>query len=180
MIAFVTTIGEPTTGLCVWSLKRNGFEVHTISGDDSLASKLKRIYEEAYSLDQDFIRVDADVIPNRKLTPEIKVDPDVWWGQFQCFDWYSQDIMNGGIQFIRSQCLPILLSHTSEFMNEERPETYMYRLEEFGNPRRCVTIPGIMGIHGYRNDIERARANKIRRGQTKDYDFALAERLNEL
>lgn len=178
MIAFVTTIGEPTTDLCIWSLKRNGFEVHTVSGSDSLACKLKRIYEEASNLDVDFVRVDADVVPNRNLVPDIKVDQDIWWAQFQCFDWYRQDIMNGGIQFIRREALPHLLTHINEAMHLERPETYVYRLEEFGNPRRCITVEGIKGIHGFSNDSSKAKAVKQRRNQIDGYDFELAERLN--
>lgn len=183
MIAFCTTIGEPTTDLCVWSLKRSGFEVHTISGEDSLAEKLKRIYEEAYNLDVDFIRVDADVVPNRNLTePSIRQIPSnsTWWIQFQTYDWYKQDITNGGIQFIKREALPILKKYVDGVKNIERPETFLYRVAEFQNPRRCVTHEAIMGIHNYRNDMDRVRATKHRRNQHLEYDWVLAEKLEKL
>lgn len=61
MKAYVTSIGEPTTDLCVWSLERNGFETVLIQDQTTLAEKLKRIYSEA---DEDFVRIDADVIVN--------------------------------------------------------------------------------------------------------------------
>ena len=183
MIAFVTTIGEPTTDLCIWSLKRNGFEVHTISGDDSLQSKLKRIYEEAYHLDVDFIRVDADVIPNRNLTPDKVLShayEGLWWVQFLTYDWYKQDVTHGGVQYIKKEALPALVKHVDEFSNAYRPETYLYRLDEFYNPRRCAHVDTIMGLHGYRGDVERVKAIKEQRGQLNSYDWELVDRINNL
>lgn len=180
MKCYVTTIGEPTTDLCIWSLKRNGFDVEVIDGNDSLASKLKRIYLKA---DDSFYRVDADVIVNKNLLPtKHLIIRDTWWLQFQVFDWYKQDITNGGIQYIKKEALPILISHVDEMMDKERPETYMFRLKEFSEPRRCTTITDkIMGIHGYgQNDIDKVISTKQRRGQYDLYDFELCKRLNEL
>ena len=57
MKCYVTSIGEPTTDVCVWSLKRNGFDVELLQDNSSLQNKLKRIFEKA---DDDFLRVDAD------------------------------------------------------------------------------------------------------------------------
>jgi hypothetical protein len=67
MKAFVTSIGEPTTDLCVWSLERNGFEVVLLNNGSLLADKLKSIYEQATD---DFVRIDADVVVNSTFTPE--------------------------------------------------------------------------------------------------------------
>lgn len=187
MIAFVTTLGEPTTDLCIWSLKRNGFEVHTISGQDSLASKLKRIYEEASSLDCDFLRVDADVVVNAKcnmatintvlLQPSLQ---DAWWVQFRTFDWYQQLPGYGGVQFIKREALPTLLKNIDLFMDFDRPETELSRSHGMYNPRRFESHVGVMGIHNYKNDVRRVAKVKAHRGQSANYDFDLAQRLEKL
>jgi hypothetical protein len=177
MKAYVTSIGESTTDLCVWSLERQGFEVVLIKSASSLWSKLKEIYEIATD---DFIRVDADVIVNRNVKELIKQD-QLWWYQSYCFGWYSQDIVHGGIQFIRQKALNTLRSRIVEAERLERPESWMFRLEQFHNPRVCGTFEKICGIHGYKQtDDKRVYETKARRGQLDNYDFELAERLNEL
>lgn len=180
MKAFITSIGEPTTRLCKWSLERNGFDVYVVDKDGTLAQKLKLIYELA---DDDFIRVDADVIPNSLITPEYLNtldDPFIWWYQFQTFDWYKQDITHGGIQFIKKEALPALSRNISTFLTAERPESQMYRLDEFENPRRGITVDKVAGIHGYGiKDISEVKRTKARRKQT-GYDWELVEGLNTL
>lgn len=179
MRAFITSIGEPTTDLCKWSLERNGFDVHLVVGNTSLASKLETIYALA---DDDFFRIDADVIPNRALRPDLakNLDPAIWWLQYMTFDWYKQDVTYGGVQFIRKEALPALREHVHEALELERPESYMFRLKEFHNPRRCISNMMIMGLHGYKNDPVRTKATKERRLQADNYDFELAERINAL
>ncbi len=193
--AIVTSIGEPTTDLCKWSLERSGFKVLVLKDPStSLWAKLKWIYENT---DEDFLRVDADVVPNRTLNPEylkkqgytcncpqdkIASSSKPWWIQFSCYDWFKQDVMYGGIQFIRKEALPALRAHVDEFEKAYRPETYLYRLEEFTKPlRRCVAVDVVAGLHGFaQNDIERVKATKEQRGQMDNYDFELARSLDEL
>lgn len=179
MIAFVTSIGEPTTDLCQWSLKRNGFEVRCTITKSSLAEKLRVIYDVA---EEDFVRVDADVIPNKNLTPDFlkMISQDhIWWYQFLTFDWFKQDVAHGGVQFIKAETIPHLRKHIQEAMDKERPETYMSRLKVFHNPRRFESHPVVMGLQNYNNDMERVRATKIRREQQSLYDFELAEKIND-
>lgn len=177
MKAFVTSIGEPTTWLCCDQLRRYGFDVVILKDDRSLAEKLREIYTQA---DDDFLRVDADVVPNRRIR-ELVDDPlPVWWVQARIFDWLQQDLATGGIQFIRKEALPHLREHVGRFLGAERPETQLYRLEAFHEPRRCVTSPVVAGLHGFRQgDLARVRAVKERRGQT-NYDWPLVERLEAL
>ena len=180
MKAYVTSVGEITTDLCVWSLERNGFEVVLIQNPSTLASKLEEIYNRA---DDDFVRVDADVVPNKILTPEMvqaPYDREVWWVQFLTYDWYKQDATHGGVQFIRKEALPVLRERVRDAVDLERPESHLYRLAEFYGPRRCETHPAIVGLHGYKNDSSRAKETKQRRGQYYDYDFELAKKLDEL
>jgi hypothetical protein len=178
MKAYVTSIGEPTTELCKWSLERQGIDVEVVKGSDSFNAKLEYIYHEA---DSDFLRVDADVIVNRNVSQLIEQCPeDIWWWQSMSFDWWRQDIGYAGVQYIKKQCLPILRKHISEVQHLDRPESLMYRLEEFHNPRRCESSTIVCGLHGWgQNDLDRVKAIKEKRHQMANYDFELARRLNE-
>jgi hypothetical protein len=181
MKAYVTSIGEITTDLCVWSLERNGFEVVLIKDPNTtLAQKLKQIYEMA---DDDFVRVDADVVPNRNLKPENLIThfEFEWWRQYKCYGWFSQDVIFGGIQFIKKEALPALRSNIDKFMNESRPETCVSRIKEFYDPRRFSSSDIVMGLHGFAaQDVERVMATKEERGQYANYDWELADKLMEI
>ena len=173
MNAYITSIGEPTTDLCEWSLKRLGFTTIVIQNDSTLWSKLRHIFSVER---EDFLRVDADVVCNKNVLELVKQDN--WWYQAQTFDWFKQDTTDGGIQFIKKECIPIVNKHMLEAEKQERPESYLYRLDEFHNPRRCETFNKICGMHGYgQNDTERVKATKRRRGQFDNYDWELAEKL---
>lgn len=179
MIAYVTSIGERTRDLCVWALVRNGFDVVLLDDATSLAQKLKQIYRQ---IEDDFVRVDADVIVNQYFTPamlETLTIPYIWWWQFQSFDWFQQTVGFGGVQFIRKEALPYLRDSVESVQNSERPETELSRIPEFYNPRRFESDTRLVGLNNYKNDIERVRAVKERRNQ-KGYDWELAKRLEAL
>lgn len=172
MKAYITSINEPTTGLCEWQLKRFGFEVEIISGEDSLACKLSRIYNLA---DDDFLRVDADVIVNKNIFDLIK--SDAWWCSGKTYDIFKNDVTVGGVQYITKQCLPILRGNVGRFINAERPESQMFRLDEFHNPRVCTIHNLVDGIHGFGiKQYEYVRETKNRRKQFF-YDWELYEKL---
>ena len=180
MKAFITSIGEPTTDLCAWSLQRLGYEPVIIEGTDTLAEKLVKIYSLATG---DFIRVDADVIVNRNLQDLSPFrNQYVWWYQFICFDWYKMDITHGGVHLIKDEALPYLRLHAKEFLQAYRPETELYRLKEFYEPRRCISYYGkLMGLHGYKQDnIQRVKLLKESRNQLDNYDFELYEKVSQL
>lgn len=180
MKAVVTSIGEITRDLCVWSLERNGFEVVMFDDPSTLADKLRRIYTQ---LDEDFIRVDADVVVNRALTPTLlnQLTYHAWWIQFQTFSWFTMDRIWGGVQFIKQPALPALRANIENHMRDIRPETSMTRLEEFYNPRRFESHPIITGIHGFAaTDVERIKDLKRARNQYETYDWELAQRMLEV
>lgn len=181
MKAYVTSIGEPTTELCVWSLKRNGFDVVLIEDPTTtLAQKLKQIYEQA---EDDFIRVDADVVVNRFLEPKKYTNKQVWWYQMKTFDWFQQRECYGGVQAIGKEAIPYLRRNIDKYLDAERPETELYRINEFNHPRRCQSMNFVAGLGSYRqgaDNIKRVIATKIRRGQYDLYDFQLAMKLEEL
>ena len=64
MIAYVFSIREKTTDLCVRVLKQNGFKVMLLDGMESIGDKYKRFIEMA---DEDCIKIDADIIPNSNI-----------------------------------------------------------------------------------------------------------------
>lgn len=183
MKAYITSIGEPTTDLCVWALQRNGFETVLIQdANTSLWEKLKAIYEMA---DNDFVRVDADIIVNKNFTPEAVSwltleNADIWWWQFLCFDLLKLDITHS-MAFMKKECFPAVRNQIEKAKNSNRPETYMSRIKELYSPRRFDTFSDeIMGLHGYKADLRRAKLLKHVRNQQDLYDFDLAERLQRI
>lgn len=143
----------------------------------TLWEKLNKIYHLA---EDDFLRVDADVVCNRNVLELIEQD-EQWWYQGRCFGWFNQDIVNGGVQFIRKPAIKYLRESVAEAENYDRPETYLSRIEAFYNPRRFVTFEKICGINGYKqSDVDRVKLVKHRRGQLAQYDFDLAEKLESL
>lgn len=178
MKAFVTSFGEPTTELCVWALERLGIKVELIKSSSSLAEKLRDIYN---ATDEDFIRVDADVIPNRNVLQLADANEGAWWLQARTYDWYQQDLTHGGVQLIRKEALPALRANIGKHMRVDRPESQMYRLEEFHNPRRCEIIELVCGLHGWQQiDLERVMRVKGLRGQYENYDWELVNKMAEL
>lgn len=181
MRAVITSMGETTTDLCQWSLNRLGFRTYVVKSEKTtLWQKLVTIFDLQEILEEDFIRIDADVIVNKNILELIQQDK-LWWYQGLCFDWLQQDISHGGVQFIRKQAFPAIKKHLHEAQNKERPETYLSRLEEFHNPRVFGTFDKICGLHAYKQDnIQRIKATKYRRGQQDNYDWELARELEEL
>jgi hypothetical protein len=183
-IAVVTSIGEPTTDLCIWSLERQGFEVKLYSDGTTLADKLKRIYND---MDEDFVRVDADVVCNRNLSRSFRElwkikGEHVWWLQGRTFGWHAQDLVYGGVQMIDHKALPALRENVDRFIRHIRPETQLSRIPEFHNPRKFESLDGVFGIHGYKQatHIPRIKKLKLDRNQYENYDWELAERLEQL
>jgi hypothetical protein len=183
MKAYVTSIGEQTVDLCVWSLARNGFTVELLDNPGrTLAQKLKWIYEHA---GDDFIRIDADVVVNNQFTPAFLTwlqlrDPNIWWWQFLVFDWFKLNKTHSA-SYIKAAAIPALRANIDRFERHNRPETEMSRIKEFYEPRRFETYnDGIIGLHGYKGNIERAKRLKHIRNQQDLYDFEMAERLNSL
>lgn len=176
MRAYITSIGETTTEISEWALKRLGFDTIVINDPSSLWQK---IYQITSNEEDDFLRVDADIIVNQNVLDLIK-ETELWWYQTLTFDWWKQDVTHGGVQFIRKQCLPIIRQHIHEATHKERPESYLFRLPEFHEPRVCGTYEQICGLNGYKqNNMQRVRDTKERRGQI-GYDWELAGRLNLL
>lgn len=175
----MTSIGEPTTRLCCEQLLKYGLELVLLKDSSSLWYKLSEIYRMA---DDDFLRVDADVIPNRNIKDFwYTFSRGVWWVQGSVYEWWRQDVSQGGVQFIRKEAIPHLREAVGRFSDADRPETQLSRIPAFYEPRRFETSPVVSGLHGYgQDDLERVKAIKKRRKQLGNYDFELVEKLNGL
>jgi hypothetical protein len=182
MKAVITSIGEPTTPICKWALERNGFNI--VEYNDPTTTLAEKLIQIFYEIDEDFLRVDADLIVNRNMTPELLEsldDKDIWWWQFIAFDWYKMDT-NHTMSFIKKQALPALRANAKRFRADLRPETQLSRIGEFYEPRRFKTLENrVMGIHGYGiRDLKPVIKLKSQRGQSHLYDFELTQRMNQL
>lgn len=177
MKAYIFSIGEPTVELTDWSLKRLGFKtVRVHNPDTSLWAKLRWLYNHE---SEDFLRVDGDIICNKNV---LKLEPqdNCWWHQAYGWDWFRQDIAPISINWVKKEALPYLRNNIDKFELAERPESQMFRLDEFHNPRRCEVYNIVGGLHGWgQNSLDRVKEAKERRGQGEAYDFELAERLNQ-
>lgn len=175
MKAIVFSIGESTTSLCADQLTRYGFDVEVWLDGTSLANKLKRLYE----YDEDILRVDADIIPNR-FVKDVIPSKDDWWVCASGWDWYANEIRAVSIHYMRKEALRVGRKHIDEALNMVRPETYISRLPEFYNPRRFRTIDVAAGLHGYGQKPHRERIKQLKDKRGQDYDWSLVERIEDL
>ncbi len=179
MKAFVCSVGEKTTQVCCEQLKRFGFDVILLDGKQQWIDKYKRFIK---TTNEDCIRVDADIIPNKNVK-EIEVDRVAnKFGliTYTGYDFYKNDIGVIGVVFYRKKVLDILKRNLS-ILDAKRPETSASRLSEILPYRFNSSL--ITGSHGLFQDnetMQRAEKNKKERGQLKQYDFNLTYNLMKL
>lgn len=178
MKAYVFSIGEKTTDLCCELLKEYGFEVVLYQDQTSLWEKLKRFYTEALETDDEiFMRVDADIIPNRNL--KRLANKAVGWTCASGFDWYSQDRRAISVHVIDREVIKKCISHIEEAKNEVRPETYLWRLKDINKYTR-IENEFNSGIHGYAQGDQRKRIMQLKESRDQNYDWDLIDRIERL
>lgn len=177
MKCFVFSIGEKTTDLCVELMKEYGFEVILFQDDTSLWEKLKRFYTEALESEDDaFMRIDADIIPNRNV---IRLSEDAGWSCASGYDWYKQDRGAISIHVISRNIIEKCLEHIEEAKDKVRPETYLWRLPEV-NPYTSIRDEFNSGIHGYGQKDQRDRIKQLKHIRNQSYDWELLDRIEDL
>lgn len=178
MKAYVFSIGEKTTDLCCELMREYGFDVVLYQDQTSLWEKLERFYTEALesSVDYMFVRVDADIIPNRNVQ---RLDGDKGWQCASGFDWYSQDRKAISIHVMERPIIVKCLKHIEEARDEVRPETYLWRLPEV-NPFTSVQTEFNSGIHGYGQGDQRQRIKDLKYVRNQKYDWDLLDRIEAL
>lgn len=177
MKCYVFSIGEKTTDLCVELMQEYGFEVILYQDQTSLWSKLKRFYTEALeSQDDEFMRIDADIIPNRNV---LKLGGLNYWECASGFDWYSQDRKAISIHVMHRNIIEQCLAHIEAAKNEIRPETYLWRLPDI-NKHTHIRDLFNSGIHGYGQSDHRERIKELKHNRNQPYDWDLLDRIEAL
>lgn len=181
MKCYVFSIGEKTTELCVEQMKSMGFEVVLFQDNSSLWEKLKRFYTEALlTEEQEFIRVDADIIPNRGVLDLIKVNDQCLWHCAVGWDWYKQARGSISIHHMKREAIEKCLQNIESAKGKNRPESHLWRIEEFHWPRVCHQVDISCGMHGYGQENQRERIKNLKASRGQDYDWGLVERIEAL
>jgi len=177
--AFVTSVSERTTQICCEQLEKYGFEVVLLDKKELWLGKYKKFIQSAQ---EDCLRVDADVIVNRRVKLIPGQNKDAWVIQNLVFDLYKLDLTMTSPVFYRKGALDIIKKNLDK-LSSTRPEASALRLPKV-NPR-VFKGDWVVGLHGFLQDdetIKRARQNKIARGHLEkyNYDFYLVDKLKKL
>lgn len=175
MVAYVTSIGEKTTQVCCEQLKRFGFDVILLDTKESWQNKYKKFISLA---NEDCLRIDADVIPNKHIKEVGKEGFGLV--TYTTYDFYRNDIGITSPVFYRKDIIEKLKKRIKDIPSF-RPETSASRFPEINKENFHSNL--IVGVHGFfqrPETMERARKNKIERGQIREYDFDLAFNLMKL
>jgi len=172
MKAYVTSIGEKTTEICCEQLKKYGFEVVLLDGQEKWFDKYKRFISMA---NEDCLRIDADVIPNQRIK-EVK---DAFEGfmmvQYSMYCFYKNDVRVGNPVLYRKRALDIIKRYIDK-LDRLRPETAAWRLDEI-RPH-AFTNYLVVGMHGFFQNNEEVERERSRRRHV--FDFDLVDRLRQL
>jgi hypothetical protein len=166
MKCYLTTIGEVTTEICKKQLESFGFEVILLDEKEPWIDKYKRFINLA---NDDCIRIDADVIPNKHIT-ELKDTKSLFsMIQVKGFDIYLNDIKVMSPVLYRKKALDIIRRNIG-LLDKNRPETSAWRLPELNKDTQTLDI--ICGVHGLnqrKEDIERHIQHRKERKQEGGY-----------
>ena len=178
---FIFSTGEATTDLCKWALERYGWEPILWQDKTLLWEKLKRFYNEPGEV---LYRVDADIIPTKNSIKMTELSfRKTWFWQSAGWSLYNHDLGPISLTAMHRKAIDIAKKHIDKAQNELRPETYIWRLPEFYNPRVCRITDIVAGIHGYGQndrDYERIRVMKALRNQEENYDWKLVDKMRAL
>ena len=181
MKAFVFSIGEKTTDLCCELLKEYGFDVVLYQDDTTLWDKLKRFYTEALETqDDEFVRIDADIIPNRGVLELVKVNDGCLWHCGTGYDWYKQARGAISVHHMKREAVALCLNKIELAKDKVRPETHLWRVQEFHWPRVCSVVDISCGLHGYGQKDQRERIKQLKDSRSQHYDWGLVERIELL
>jgi len=180
MKAYVTSIGEKTTDICVAQLRRYGFDVELLDKKEDWPHKYSKFL---FTAQEDCLRVDADIIPNENIAQILTDDygdDEPLMIQYQYYCLYRNNIHLGNPVFYTRKAIDIIRDKYLT-LDMRRPEASAWRLPEINS--RTLTSSLVVGMHGFFQDketIDRAKKNKEDRGQMKLYDFDLAYKLTNL
>lgn len=180
MKAYITSIGEKTTAICVQQLILFGFEIVLLDKVEPWIEKYKRFINMAH---EPCVRVDADIIVNEKIklvTAETLGTP-LKMIQFRNYEFYRNDIAVGQPVWYSAEALRLIRKHWNELGDKKRPEASAWRLRQINSFTKTSDI--IVGMNGFFQDDEhltRHEKHKKERHQDHEYDFELAKKLKAL
>lgn len=177
MKAIVFSIGEVTTALCAELLNEFGFDVQVWQDKTSFYDKLNKFYK---AFDEDILRIDADIIPTANVKKLVQLEDNCIWHQCMGWDWYKHDIAPISINYYRQPMFETARQHIEKAKYLNRPESYIYRLEQFHWPRVCHVTDLVCGLHGYKQTDQRQRIKILKAEREQDYDWALVDKLEAL
>lgn len=158
-------------------MKKYGFEVVLYQDQTSLWEKLKRFYTEALKTqDKEFMRIDADIIPNENVKD---LTSNKGWECATGFDWYKQDLKSISIHVMTRDIIEKCLNKIDEAKNKSRPETHLWRLPEV-NEYTNTRTDKCFGLHGYAQQEHRKRIKLLKSNRQQEYDWNLIERIEAL
>ncbi len=177
MKAFLFTIGEATTEICYNQLKKFGFEIVVLDGQESISEKYKRFIN---SSDGDCLKIDADIILNENVKKIREAVHTELVTNYSCYDFFHNMPWAGGPTYYSKEAMKIIRDNLHE-ISPIRPEASACRLPKI-HPR-CVKSDLVVGIHGFfqhEQDIIRCIEQKKIRGQQNQFDFDLINELIKL
>ena len=187
MKAYLTSIGEKTTKVVTWQLKRLGFEVILLNEKEAWIDKYRKFIEMAKAQNETCLRIDADVIPNKGLVElwdfVVNYDGagnDIWLAHGEMFRFYKNDIIKTGPVIYKPEAIQEISKHFGK-LNSERPESSASRLPTV-NPH-FKHYEKLVGSHGFFQDashFDRTLEHRSNRGQFENFDLELAEKLFQL
>jgi len=181
MRAFVTSVGEKTTGICVEQLEKVGFKVVLLDDpNQSWESKYRTFITKAHGYNEDCFRVDADVIIGAGIRDATLIGNGYLIKAYCLYDLYRNGIFKGSPIFYTKKALGII-DRYKDTLHPNRPESSACRLDGI-NPYKFQSDL-VVGMHGFFQDdaaIERAKTNKTDRKQQGIFDFELVEKLMKL
>lgn len=174
MKAYVFSVGEPTTQLCVEALENNGLEAVLYQDGSRFTEKYKRLITEA---EPPFVRVDADIIVNHRLKEYLEQAKD--WSCPYGWVWWQQDFQPISVMHYSAEVIELIKPHLydNDFNHTPRPEQYMWSLPEMQGKNHKIKIAVGLKGYGIRN-LKPVKERKAARSQ--EYDWRWVERLNEL
>lgn len=182
MKCFVFSIGESTTDLCCELMREYGYGVILYQDQTTLWEKLKRFYTEALETnDKTFVRIDADIIPNRNVDKLVEFHGKevLAWTCASGYDWYKQDRGAISIHVMDRKIIEECLEHIQEAESLTRPETYLWRLSTI-NQYTKIQDGFNSGIHGYGQKSQRDRIKQLKHVRNQPYDWSLIDRIEQL
>jgi len=177
MKAYVFSIGEKTTEICIDQLERYGFEVVLLDGFESIGNKYKRFIMNA---EGSCLKIDADIIPNSNIQYakiELNTKHVV---SFSYFDFYRNDIWVGCPTLYSMEAISDIQENL-DILDANRPETSACRLPGIQENRTNSNI--IMGMHGFfqsQDDMKRVMLQKLARRQESQFDIDFINKLRKI